>query len=58
MNRLTVTIELSDVVDFSEDNFSKLIDSIYDVFFPFGIQPSMIDDVNIFHEKKKRYRST
>ena len=57
MNRLTITVDLSDDVFFSDDKISNLLKSIVDVFVSFGVQSSSIDDLNIFQEFKKRYRS-
>lgn len=57
MNRLTITVDLSDDVFFSDDKISNLLESIVDIFVPFGVQSSSINDLNIFQEFKKRYRS-
>lgn len=55
MNRLTITIDFSDDVIFSESDIPKFLDNVLDVLKPFNIQPNLVDGIKGFQEIKKHY---
>lgn len=56
MNRMTITVELSDEADFPVSFIPQFLDCVKEVILTYDIGTDPVQDINLFIETKKLYR--